>query len=141
MALSDALATMSAQAKEAEEEFRAAQSAQRVKLEEEIARVRTSAEESRSALRNRAAEAKSGVSSWWRDLQQQWERQVENIRTNVAEKREEHDAKLAAMQADVAEADAEFAVAIAQAAIEEAEYAALEAVRARDKANQLATAH
>lgn len=42
------------------------------------------------------------------------------------------------MQADVAEADAEFAVAIAQAAIEEADYAALEAVRARDKANELA---
>ena len=72
------------------------------------------------------------------DLQQQWERQVQKIRTNVTEKREEHDAKFAAMQADVAEADAEFAVAIAQAAIEEAEYAALEAVLARGKATELA---
>ncbi|MGH3334044.1 MAG: hypothetical protein ACRDPJ_22345 [Nocardioidaceae bacterium] len=129
---------MSAQAKEAEDEFHAAQSAQRAKLEDEITRVRTSAEQSRDALRNRAGEAKSEVSSGWRDLQQQWERQVQKIRTNVAEKREEHDAKLAAVQADVAEADAEFAVAMAQAAIEEAEYAALDAVLARGKANELA---
>jgi HD-GYP domain-containing protein (c-di-GMP phosphodiesterase class II) len=138
MALSDALATMSAQAKEAEDEFHVAQSSQRAKLEEEITRARTSAEQSRGALRNRADDAKSEVSSGWRDLQQQWERQVQKIRTNVAEKRDEHDAKFAAMQADMAEADAEFAVAIAQAAIEEAEYAALEAVLARGKATELA---
>jgi hypothetical protein len=40
----------------------------------------------------------------------------------------------------VAEEDAEVAAAIATAAIEEAEYAALEAVLAREKANELATA-
>ena len=138
MALSDALSTMSAQAKEAEDRFHTAQSTQRAKLEEEITRARTSAEESRDALRARADEAKSEVSSWWRDLQQQWERQVQKIRTNVAEKREEHDADVAATRADAAEADAEFAVGMANAAIEEAEYAALEAVLARDKANELA---
>jgi hypothetical protein len=129
---------MSSQAKEAEDEFHAAQSAQRSKLEEQISRARTSAEHSRGALQDRAEETKSEVSSAWRDLQQQWERQVQKVRTDVAEKREAHDAKLAAMQADAAEADAEFAVSMAQAAIEEAEYAALEAVLARGKANELA---
>lgn len=141
MALSDTLATMSAKAKHAEEEFHAAQSAQRANLEERITRARASAEESRDALRIRAGEAESEVSSWWRDLQQHWERQVQKIRTNVAEKREEHDTKFAAMQADVAEADAEFAASIARAAIEEAEYAALQAVLARGKANEHAATH
>ena len=138
MALSDALSTMSARAKEAEDEFHAAQSAQRAQLEELVTRARTSAEQSRDALRDRADEAETEVSSWWRDLQEHWERQVQTIRINVAEKREEHDDKLAAMRADAAEADAEFAVAIARAAIEEAEYAALEAVLARGKANEVA---
>ena len=72
MALSEALATMSAQAKEAEDEFHAAQSSQRAKLEEEITRARTSAEQSRDALRNRADQTKADVSSGWRDLQQQF---------------------------------------------------------------------
>jgi hypothetical protein len=138
MALSDALATMSAQAKEAEDEFHVAQSAQRAKLEEKVTHARTSAEQSRDALRSRADQAKSEVSSGWRDLQQQWELQVQKIRTDVAEKKDEHDAKLAAVEADMAEADAEFAVTMAQAAIEEAEYAALQAVLARGKANELA---
>ena len=138
MALSDALSTMSAQAKEAEDEFRSAQGAQRANLEAQITRARTSAEQTRDALQNRGDETKSEVSSSWRELQQQWELQVQKVRTNLAEKREEHDVKFAAKQADVAEADAAFAISMAQAAIEEAEYAALEAVLARGKANELA---
>lgn len=141
MSLSDALSTMSAQAKEAEDEFRAAQSAQRAKVEEQITRARTSAGQSRDALRSRSGEAKTEVSSWWRDLQQQWEAQVQKIRANVMEKREEVDGRFAAKRADIAEADAEFAIAIAKSAIEEAEYAALEAVLARAKANELASTH
>ena len=141
MALSDALSTMSAQAKEAEDEFRAAQGAQRAKVEEQITRVRTSAEQSRDALRSRAGEAKTEVSSWWHDLHQEWEAQVQKVRANVAEKREEHDVKHAAKRADMAEADAEFAISIAKAAIEEAEYASLEAVLARAKADELASTH
>lgn len=138
MALSDALATMSARAKQAEDSFHAAQTSQRANLEEEIAHARSSAEANRDALRDHADVAKSDVSSWWRELQHQWDRQVQEVRVNVAQKREEHDAKRAAHRADVAEADAEFAAAIAKAAIDEAEYAAMEAVLARAKADELA---
>jgi hypothetical protein len=47
--------------------------------------------------------------------------------------------KQASKRADVAEADAEFAVGHAMAAIEEAEYAALEAILARNAADELST--
>ncbi len=140
MALSDALSAMSAQARKAEDEFRAAQGAERAKLEEQITRVQTSTEERRSALQNRADDTKSEVSSKWRDLHQQWEGQVQKVRSNIGEKHDEHDAKRAAHHADNAEADAEFAAYLAQTAIEEAEYAALEAVLARSKADELAAA-
>jgi hypothetical protein len=138
MALSEALAAMSAKAKKVEDEFRETQGAQRAQLEEKIAHVQASAEESREALRDHADEAKSDVSAGWRELQRQWEAQVATIRVHVAQKRDEHDAKMAAVEADAAEADAEFAISMAQAAIEEAEYAALEAALARGRANELA---
>lgn len=141
MALSTALATMSAQAKKVEEDFNAAQGAQRAKLEEQITRARASADQRRGAIQSRADEGKAEVSSWWRDLRDQWEKQTTKIRSSVADKREEHDAKFAAVRADAAEADAEFAIDMAQAAIEEAEYASLEAVLARAKADELASAH
>lgn len=140
MALADALSSMSSKAKEVEAGFHKAKDAQRAKLEEQIARAKTSAEGSRAALRTRADDTKSDVSSGWRDLQKNWDRHTQDIRTHVSEKREEHDVKFAAKKADVAEADAEFAVAIAEAAIEEADYASLEAVNARAKANELAAA-
>jgi len=139
MPLSDALAAMSAQAKEVEDRFHAAQSEQRAKLQQDLSRARATAEERNTELRLRGDQTKAQVSSWWRDLQLQWDKQMQQIRSNIEAKREEHDVKRAAADADAAEADAEFAISMARAAIDEAEYACLEAVLARDKANDLAS--
>jgi hypothetical protein len=141
MALSDELARMSAQAKQVEDRYHAAQSEQRAKLEEEITNARATAERRNDDLRKHAEEAKAEVSSGWRHIQQQWDGQMREIRTHLDTKRDELDAKRAATHADNAEADAEFAISMAQAAIDEAEYACLQAVLARDKANELAVGH
>jgi hypothetical protein len=140
MALSDALAAMSAKAKEAEDAFYTAQTAQHAKLEEQVARARASAQEHNDELRQRADRATSEASSWWSDVQQQWDKQAKQMRSNIESKREEQDAKRAAARADMAEDDAAFAIDIARAAIDEAEYATLEAVLRREKANELAAA-
>jgi hypothetical protein len=140
MALSDALGAMSVQAKDAEDQFKAAQTEQRAKLEQAVSKARESPEQRSQHMRSQADQTKVEVSAWWRDLQHQWDEQAQQVRSHLEAKREEHDAKRAAIQADIAEADAETAISIAIAAIEEAEYAALDALLARDKANELALA-
>src|SRR6188472_939850 len=72
MALSDALAKMSAQAKEAEDKFHAAQTTRRAKLEEEVDKVRTATQERDTEFRARADHTKSEVSSRWHDVQEHW---------------------------------------------------------------------
>ncbi|MGZ6915831.1 MAG: hypothetical protein ACXVG8_10735 [Oryzihumus sp.] len=129
---------MSVQAKDAEDQFKAAQTEQRAKLEQAVSKARESAEQRSQHMRSQADQTKVEVSAWWGDLQHQWDQQAQQVRSHLEAKREEHDAKRAAIQADVAEADAETAISIAIAAIEEAEYAALDALLARDKANELA---
>ena len=96
-------------------------------------RAGSSAEQRSTELHERADATKSQISLWWRDLQEQWNEQVTQIRSDMDAKREEHDVKRAAARADNAEAEAEFAISIAMAAIDEAEYACMEAVVARDQ--------
>jgi hypothetical protein len=136
MALSDALAKMSAQAKEAEDKFHAAQTTQRAKLEEEVDKVRTATQERNTEFRARAGQTKSEVSSRWHDVQEHWDKHVQQMRSDMKQRRQ-LDASGAEMHAEMAEADADFAIAFATAAIEDAEYAALEAVLAREKANKM----
>ncbi|WP_432855125.1 hypothetical protein ACQPXB_21710 [Amycolatopsis sp. CA-161197] len=144
MAASDALATMSAKAKEVEDEAKeiedkihSATTTQRATAEEDVARARTSAAERSQELREKIEQTKTDAASRWRDVQESWDRHVQQIRSSIGEKRHEMDVKQAAKQADLAESDAEFAVAHAMAAIEEAEYTVLEAVLARDAADKL----
>ncbi len=137
MALSDALAKMAAQAKEAEDKFHTAQTTQRAKLEEEVDKVRTATQERNTEFRARAGQTKFEVSSRWRDVQEHWHKQVQQMRSDMKQRRQELDASGAEMHAEMAEADADFAIAFATSAIEDAEYAALEAVLAREKANSL----
>ena len=137
MALSDALARMSAQAKEAEDKFHAAQTTQRAKLEEEVDKVRTATQERNTEFRARAGQTKSEVSSRWHDVQEHWDKHVQQMRSDMKQRRQELDASGAEMHAEMAEADADFAIAFATSAIEDAEYPALEAVLARGKANKM----
>ncbi|MDA3627233.1 hypothetical protein [Saccharopolyspora oryzae] len=130
---------MSAKAKEVEDKVHAATEVQRAKLEEDAAQARTAAQERSQEIRERIEKTKSDAAARWRDLQESWDRHVQQIQASVEKKRHELDVKQASKHAEVAEADAEFAVAHAMAAIEEAEYAALEALLARNAANELRT--
>jgi len=62
------------------------------------------------------------------------------MRSDMKQTRQDLDAAGAQMRAEMAEDDADLAIAFATSAIEDAQYAALEAVLAREKANQLAAA-
>lgn len=144
MAVAEALATLTASAKEVEDKARevegkidTASTAERAKLEEDVERARITAEAHSEELRKKIEETKSDVASWWKDVHKAWEKRVQQIRSNIDEKRHGTDPDEAAKHADAVESDAKLAVAYATTAIKHAEHVALEAVLARDKANKL----
>jgi hypothetical protein len=67
-----------------------------------------------------------------------WNKHIDKIRKDVGNRKEEHDIKRAEHHAEHREDDAEAAVAYAYAAFEEAEYAVLDAMLAREDANEVA---
>ncbi|MGC7224640.1 hypothetical protein RBA13_23070, partial [Mycobacteroides abscessus subsp. massiliense] len=77
------------------------------------------------------------ASSAWAELGASWDAHVTKVKTAFSEKQHKVDAKLAAREADLAEADASYAVNIALSAIEEAEDAVLYAIYARRYADDL----
>jgi hypothetical protein len=101
----------------------------------------------RGSRRKRTAELKSGAggakakaSKWWTGVQDDWTKHIDKIRKDVHSRKEEHDLKRAEHHAEPREDDAVAAAAFAYAAFEEAEYALLDAILAREEADQLAAA-
>jgi hypothetical protein len=138
MTVSDQLTRLSARAKEAQDHAAAAQGRTRADLERDVENARTSAQEQADKLRATAETNKNKLSVWWSDVQRSWDEHIEKMRSDIGERRAEHDVDRAQERADNAEDDAAFAVDYAYAAIEEAEYAVLDAALARTEANELA---
>ncbi len=134
---SEALAKLSARAKEAETHAKAARDETKADLERHAGSARIVSGTSREAARE--GKRKQGkISAGWAHMQQTWSEHIAKIRADIESKKAKHDP--AEKRAEHAERDASFGIEYAFAAIEEAEYAVLDAALARMDADELAAA-
>jgi hypothetical protein len=138
MDASDKLYKLAGRAKQAEQKATEAKRQAKADLEVAVAKSRTSAQAQATKLRETARASKGDLSSWWDEQQQAWNTHIERMRRTVDEKKAEHEAMKVERRAEHAEADASFAIDFAFAAIEEAEYAVLDAILARETADEQA---
>lgn len=82
-------------------------------------------------------EGKAAVASQWEDLQANYNRQVAQIKNNIEAKKEAHELNRAMNRADEAEDIAVASIAFAIMSIDDAEIATLEAIGARAYADAL----
>jgi hypothetical protein len=98
------------------------------------------AQERASAAADRLSEKASaggGKDSPWQEMQVKWQGHVAKVRATVKAKKDQSDADVAVLDADLAEDSALDAIAFAQAAIDEAESAMLGAIYSRTNATVL----
>jgi hypothetical protein len=138
MALSDQLTKLAARAKEAEHRAVAAKEKARADLEQDVEQSRVAARAQAQRLRESAEASEGKLSDWWNDVQRTWNEHVAKVQDNIESKKAEIGRERAEADADDAEEDAGFAIDYAYAAIDEAEYAVLDAILAREKADELA---
>ena len=125
---------------QSEENIEHAKQEGQAELKARVQRARESSEKHATELKSGASGAKAKASKWWTDVQDDWNKHIDKVRKDVDNRKEEHDVKRAEHRADHREDDAEAAVAFAYAAFEEAEYAVLDAILAREEADELAAA-
>ena len=140
MSASEQLDRLADRAKQSEEHIEHAKHEGRAELKARVQQARESSEKRAAELKSGASGAKAKASMWWTDVQDDWNRHIDKIRKDVDSRKEEHDIKRAEHHAERTENDAETAVAFAYAAFEEAEYAVLDAILAREEADELAAA-
>lgn len=141
MSASEQLYRLADRAKRAETAIDEAKTKTRDELRSDVAQAREDSQRRANELKAGAESAESKASSWWGEVQQNWQSHVAKVRENIADKQAEHDVKRAEREAEQAEDDAEAAVDFAYAALEEAEYAVLDAALARLDADALAAAN
>ena len=140
---SEQLDKLAGRAKQSEENVEHAKEEGQAELKARVQRARESSEKHAAELKSGASGAsgaKAKASNWWTDVQDDWNKHIDKIRKDVDNRKEEHDVKRAEHRAEHREDNAEAAVSFAYAAIEEAEYAVLDAILAREEADQLASA-
>jgi flagellar biosynthesis chaperone FliJ len=138
MALSDELHRLADRAEEAERNAAAAKGKAKTDLEQDRERSREIAKQQAEQLREAADAGHDKISSWWNDVQRNWNEHIAQLQENVQAKKAEIDLDTAQRRAYNAEADANFAIEFAYSAIGEAEYAVLDADLARKEADELA---
>jgi hypothetical protein len=138
MALSADLRRLADRAEEAERNAVAARDKQKAELEQDRERSREVAKQQAEQLREAADAGHDKISSWWNDVQRNWNKHIAQLQENVQAKKGEIDVDRARRRADNAEADAAFAIEFAYSAIGEAEYAVIDADLARKEADELA---
>ena len=136
--LADELTKLATRAEEAETRGAAARAKSRADLEQQVGSARATAQARADRLRERAEKRKGSISAWWTTVQESWDEHMAEVRAHLESKKEEHDVRVAQIQAENAEADAEFAVDFAYSAVVEAEYAVLDAALARKEADERA---
>lgn len=140
MSASEQLDKLADRAKQSEENIEHAKEEGQAELKARVQRARESSEKHAAELKSGTSGAKAKASKWWTDVQDDWNKHIDKIRKDVDDRKEEHDVKRAEHRAEHREDDADAAVAFAYAAIEEAEYAVLDAILAREEADELAAA-
>jgi hypothetical protein len=141
MSASDQLYKLADRAKQSEENIERAKAKGEADLRTQVEQARQSSEQRAAELKGDASDAKAKASTWWGDVQDDWNQHIAKVRENVDDRKAERDVKHAEHRAESAEDDAEAAVDFAYAALEEAEYAVLDAALARLDADAAAAAH
>jgi hypothetical protein len=136
MTASEQLYKLADRAKQSEENISRAKEKSQADLQAQVQQARQSSQQHAAALKGDATATETKVSTWWTDVQDDWNQHIAKIRQNVDDKMADHDAKRAERRAETAEDDAEAAVDFAYAALEEAEYAVLDAALARLEADE-----
>ena len=137
---SEQLDKLADRAKQSEANIENAKQEGQAELKARVQQARESSEKHAAELKSGASGAKAKASKWWTDVQDDWNKHIDKVRKDVDNRKEEHDAERAEHHAEHREDDAEAAVAFAYAAFEEAEYAVLDAILAREEADELAAA-
>lgn len=140
MSASEQLNKLADRAKQSEENIELAKEESQGDLKARVQQARESSEQHAAELKSGASGAKSKVSRWWTDVQDDWSKHIDKVRKDVDDRKEEHDVTRAEHRAEHREDDAEAAIAFAYAAFEEAEYAVLDSILAREEADALAAA-
>jgi hypothetical protein len=135
---SEQLYKLADRAKQTEATIDHAKQESQAQLKARVQEARESSETQAAELRSGASGAKAKASKWWTDVQDDWTKHIDKIRKDVDNRKAEHDVTRAEHHAEHREDDAEAAVAFAYAAFEEAEYAVLDAILAREQADELA---
>ncbi|HEY6378504.1 MAG TPA: hypothetical protein VI316_04910, partial [Candidatus Dormibacteraeota bacterium] len=96
-----------------------------------IAKVKADAQRRREEAKAQGAKAEDDLTRHWQSLQAGVRDHLEQIRSAIDERRDDHDAKVALRRADRADNNAADAIEFALYAIDEAEQSVLEAIDAR----------
>lgn len=124
--------------RQSEENIEHAKGEGQAELRARVQRARESSQKYAAELKSGTSGATAKASKWWTDVQDDWAKHIDKIRKDADSRKEEHDLKRAEHHAEHREDDAVAAVAFAYAACEEAEYAVLDAILAREEADELA---
>lgn len=139
MALSDKLFTLATRAKEAEEKATELRGKTRAELQAAVDKAQASAKKSADSLHAKFEKDRGMISESWDHARNGLHERVAATKGKIESVKLEHDKKRAVHHADRAEVDAAYAIDFAYAAIEEAESEVLDALYARQHANELAS--
>ena len=140
MSASEELYKLADQVKQSEDDLDQAKEESQAELKARVEQARQSSEQAAASLKSGAGETKANASRWWIDVQDDWNKHIGKIRSDIGDGKAQHDAMRAEHRAKDREDDAEAAVAFAYAAFEEAEYAVYDAILARQEADAVAGA-
>lgn len=138
MAVSDQLFKLATHTKETEDKVKAAHGKARADLEADVNAAQASAKKQSEALRSKFEQQGGKISASWDSARRGLDEAVASAKEKMEGRKLEHDAKKAAHHADRAESDAAFAIDFALAAVEQAQSEALDAILARQHADDLA---
>lgn len=132
--LSDHAKEASVRAKETEDSVVTKRAETRANAQARMDTLKADAAKRSEQMHQSAAAARTTIAAPWNNLRTQMDKDIAQMRANVATTKTEHDAKRAQRDAEFAEEDAEMAIAIALDAVDYAEAAIYSAVVARSQA-------
>lgn len=134
MALSEKLADLSRRAKKVEDDFAAAKSDAKEKIQARVDQLHSKMDSDAKAIKDKIGATKRDASAHAVALKNKIDSDIAGIKQKLADTKHKIDANIASDRADLYEADAEDAVNYAIFAIDQAEIAVLDALAARSDA-------
>jgi hypothetical protein len=136
--MSNDLERLSVRAKQAEDRGAAAKAQARDQLQKAVAEARDSTQKTADELRADSAAAADRADKWADNIQRSWDEHLTRARKRIDARKAQHAADRREADAADAESYADYSIDLAYSAIAEAEYAVLDAVLARQDADEAA---